>query len=201
VQMAISRCPNPTVFQKTLALNDFYFGSDDFPYPMGHISFVGKLDVAALRGGAPALAPGWTLDLMRRRPDSQYGVMEALLVRSIAESASRGVTELSLGLVPVPVRTRGVKEGGGSWLKAMYWSVSRFQRGRSLHLFKEKFGPRWEDRYLVVPNALVLPEVLVALARAHLPRMLPARQAWRHWPSREAGRDIHWAKRRLGQGE
>jgi choline dehydrogenase-like flavoprotein len=66
VQMAISRCPNPTVFQKTLAINDFYFGSPEWPYPMGHISFVGKLDLAALRAGAPAIAPGFTLDLMAR---------------------------------------------------------------------------------------------------------------------------------------
>ncbi|HVZ36403.1 MAG TPA: GMC family oxidoreductase, partial [Polyangiaceae bacterium] len=66
VLMALSRCPNPTVFQKTLALNDFYFGTRDFPYPMGHISFVGKLDLHALRAGAPALAPGWTLELMAR---------------------------------------------------------------------------------------------------------------------------------------
>src|SRR6185436_11171646 len=44
VLMAISKCPNPTVFQKSLSLNDFYFGDDEFPYPMGHISFVGKLD-------------------------------------------------------------------------------------------------------------------------------------------------------------
>jgi choline dehydrogenase-like flavoprotein len=64
VQMALSRCPNPTVFQKTLALNDFYFGSQDWPHPMGHISFVGKLDLHALRAGAPAVVPGWTLDLM-----------------------------------------------------------------------------------------------------------------------------------------
>jgi len=163
------------------------------------VSATGRLE--AFVSWLPVLARGgWTLDLMRRRPDSEYGVMEALLVRSIAEAASRGITELSLGLVPVPVRTRGVEEGAGGWLKAMYWSVSRFQRGRTLHLFKEKIGPRWEDRYLAVPNALVLPEVLVALARAHLPRMLPARQAWRHWPSPEAGREIPWAKRRLGQG-
>ncbi|HET9932240.1 MAG TPA: GMC family oxidoreductase [Polyangiaceae bacterium] len=66
VLLALSLCPNPTVFQKTLALNDFYFGDDEFPYPMGHISFVGKLDVHALRAGAPAIAPGWTLDLMAR---------------------------------------------------------------------------------------------------------------------------------------
>ncbi len=66
VLMAISRCPNPTVFQKTLALNDFYFGSPDWPFPMGHISFVGKLDADTLRAGAPAIAPGWTLELMAR---------------------------------------------------------------------------------------------------------------------------------------
>jgi choline dehydrogenase-like flavoprotein len=33
---------------------------------MGHISFVGKLDADTLRGGAPAIAPGWTLDLMAK---------------------------------------------------------------------------------------------------------------------------------------
>src|SRR5881409_1106831 len=64
VLMALSKCPNPTVFQKTLAVNDFYFGSDDFEYPMGHISFVGKLDGVTLSAGAPAIAPGFTLDLM-----------------------------------------------------------------------------------------------------------------------------------------
>ena len=66
VLMAISKCPNPTVFQKTLSVNDFYFGSKDFEYPMGHISFVGKLDAITLRAGAPAIAPGFTLDLMAK---------------------------------------------------------------------------------------------------------------------------------------
>jgi len=64
VLMALSRCPNPTVFQKTLAVNDFYFGSPEWDHPMGHISFVGKLDGVTLSAGAPAIAPGWTLDLM-----------------------------------------------------------------------------------------------------------------------------------------
>ncbi len=66
VLMAVSKCPNPTVFQKTLALNDFYFRSNEWAYPMGHISFVGKLDGVTLKAGAPAIAPGWTLDLMAR---------------------------------------------------------------------------------------------------------------------------------------
>lgn len=64
VVMAISRCPNPTVFQKTLAVNDFYFGSSDWKHPMGHISFVGKFDGETLKAGAPAIAPGFTLEMM-----------------------------------------------------------------------------------------------------------------------------------------
>lgn len=66
VLLAVSKCPNPTVFQKTLGVNDFYFGSPDFPYPMGHISFVGKLDGVTLSAGAPAITPGFTLDLMAK---------------------------------------------------------------------------------------------------------------------------------------
>jgi choline dehydrogenase-like flavoprotein len=62
--MAIAKCPNPTVFQKTLSVNDYYQASREWPYPMGHISFVGKLDGETLKAGAPAIAPGWTLELM-----------------------------------------------------------------------------------------------------------------------------------------
>jgi choline dehydrogenase-like flavoprotein len=66
VLMALAKCPNPTVFQKTLAVNVFYFGTPEWPFPMGHISFVGKLDGITLSAGAPAIAPGWTLELMGR---------------------------------------------------------------------------------------------------------------------------------------
>ncbi len=66
VMMAITKCPNPTIFQKTLGVNDFYFGSKDFEHPMGHISFVGKLDAITLKAGAPAIAPNFTLELMAK---------------------------------------------------------------------------------------------------------------------------------------
>src|SRR5438876_1528825 len=64
ILMAVSKCPNPTVFQKTLSVNDFYFSSPEWQFPMGHISFVGKLDGDTLKAGAPKVAPKWTLDLM-----------------------------------------------------------------------------------------------------------------------------------------
>ena len=49
IVMAVSRTPNPTKFQKTLGLNDFYFGSDDWDYPLGDIQMVGKSDGEQIR--------------------------------------------------------------------------------------------------------------------------------------------------------
>src|SRR5207245_6231022 len=51
VLLALSKCPNPPTFQKTLSVNDFYHRSPDWEFPMGHISFVGKLDGDALKAG------------------------------------------------------------------------------------------------------------------------------------------------------
>ena len=67
--LALSREENPTVFQKTLALNDFYFGSDDFEFPLGGIQMVGKSSAQMFRGEKPGetrLAPEWTLDRVAR---------------------------------------------------------------------------------------------------------------------------------------
>jgi len=44
VVMAVMRHPNDTVFQKTMALSDFYFGSDDWEYPLGLIQMNAKID-------------------------------------------------------------------------------------------------------------------------------------------------------------
>jgi choline dehydrogenase-like flavoprotein len=65
--MAISRDPNPTAFQKTLALNDFYFRSEDWDYPLGEIQMLGKSDGEMLKGEAPGWAvwkPEFALDFL-----------------------------------------------------------------------------------------------------------------------------------------
>ena len=67
--LALSKEENRTVFQKTLGLNDFYFGSDDFEYPMGNIQMVGKSSAEMYRGEKPLetkLAPTRTLDRVAR---------------------------------------------------------------------------------------------------------------------------------------
>ena len=58
--LAISREPNLTMFQKTLSLNDFYFGMDGFEFPMGNIQMIGKSLGPMYRGEKPletALVP------------------------------------------------------------------------------------------------------------------------------------------------
>ncbi len=51
------RRPNPTIFQKTITINDFYRAGADpaFPYPMGNLQPVGKVQAAMLAGAVPAV--------------------------------------------------------------------------------------------------------------------------------------------------
>ncbi len=53
--LALSLTANDTMFQKTLALNDFYFGTDGFPYPMGNIQMIGKTLAGMYRAERPLL--------------------------------------------------------------------------------------------------------------------------------------------------
>ena len=62
--LALSKEPNPTRFQKTLAVNDFYFHGPDFDYPMGGIQMIGKSQPDHYRGEKPLetkFAPTWSL--------------------------------------------------------------------------------------------------------------------------------------------
>jgi choline dehydrogenase-like flavoprotein len=63
--LALSREPNPTVFQKTLGLNDFYFNGPDFEFPLGNIQMIGKSQADMYRGEKPLetkLAPHFALN-------------------------------------------------------------------------------------------------------------------------------------------
>lgn len=56
----------PDGFQKTMGLNDFYFGSHDWEYPLGHIQMLGKSHAALFRDDAPRLTPYLVLDQMAK---------------------------------------------------------------------------------------------------------------------------------------
>ncbi len=62
--VALSREPNPTRFHKTFALTDYYFGDEEFPYPMGSVQMMGKAHAEVLGEGAPPGTPKRLLRLM-----------------------------------------------------------------------------------------------------------------------------------------
>jgi choline dehydrogenase-like flavoprotein len=67
--VALSKEPNDTVYQKTLGVNDFYFGAPDYDFPVGQIQMIGKSNAEAMKGEEPALtklAPKWSLEEVAR---------------------------------------------------------------------------------------------------------------------------------------
>jgi choline dehydrogenase-like flavoprotein len=64
--IAISRTTNPTRFQKTLGINDFYFGDEEHEFPLGHIQMLGKTDAAMFEGEARHSLPGFAADKLAR---------------------------------------------------------------------------------------------------------------------------------------
>ena len=60
---------NPTVFQKTTAVNDFYFGDDDFKFPMGNIQALGKLQAGMLSAAKPYLPKRLLTSMANRSMD------------------------------------------------------------------------------------------------------------------------------------
>lgn len=57
VVMAVSSKVNPTIFQKTLGINDFYWGDKDFAYPMGSVQLLGNTNKDRVAAHAPPFTP------------------------------------------------------------------------------------------------------------------------------------------------
>ena len=69
IVMALLKEPNRTVFQKTLAFSDYYFGAEDWEYPLGLVQMCATSHGEQIRAEAPLqplmkLVPEWTFDKM-----------------------------------------------------------------------------------------------------------------------------------------
>ncbi|NET10985.1 MAG: GMC family oxidoreductase [Symploca sp. SIO2B6] len=65
--VALTTSPNPSIFQKTIAISDFYWGEEDFPYPMGFIQNTGNV----LKDMIPAEAPKLLAPFVKFVPGSE----------------------------------------------------------------------------------------------------------------------------------
>ncbi len=113
---------------------------------------------------------GWNLDFMRRRLDAPNGLMEYLITSSLLRFQEEGFEMASLGMAPLA----NISDGQNDFpmlakaLSLVYEKMSSIYAYRSLQMFKAKFGPEWEDRYLVYSSNLAVAQVLFAVVKAHV---------------------------------
>ena len=114
---------------------------------------------------------GWVGDNLRRSKDAPPGISDYLVVSTIFKLRERGDTVLSLGLAPLAnvTETPTGRLSPERILELIYERVNSVYRFKSLHEFKKKFDPRWENRYLTYPNSPSLPRIIYAFLGVHTP--------------------------------
>jgi phosphatidylglycerol lysyltransferase len=102
-----------------------------------------------------------SVDLMRYRATAPKNAMEVLLLQLMLWGKENGYRRFNLGMAPLsglemsavaPVWTRM-----GNWLFERGVPFYNFQ---GLRVYKEKFHPAWEPRYLAYPGGLNLPRIM-----------------------------------------
>lgn len=113
---------------------------------------------------------GWSLDVMRRAPQSDNGVTELMIVAAVEAARAAGIKHVSLNFAIFrSALERGERIGAGPALRAwrrVLLAASRFWQIESLYRFNAKFQPRWTPRYLCYPTPADLPRVTVAALEA-----------------------------------
>lgn len=97
----------------------------------------------------PAPATGeWTFDLIRKTPDAPNGTIDTLLLALFELVKSRGGTAVNLGFVPLA----GLDQSPDRAAQTLRFAADRLPALAHYHGLrdsKDKFGPAWQNRYLV----------------------------------------------------
>lgn len=116
---------------------------------------------------------GWTLDFMRRRPDSMNGVMEFVIASAALRAKDDQLEFLSLSAAPLA--TSGGITAEAPQTERLLSFIARVLEPaygfQSLLTFKLKFQPEFVPLLMAYPDPLELPAIGTALARAYLPEL------------------------------
>ena len=143
----------------------FSLGAFDRAYLRRH-----AIAIVRQKGAVTAFANIWVnagrtraaVDLMRFHPEkASKGVMDFLLSESMIWARDEGMRVFDLGMAPLT----GLAE---TEYASLFARIGRLvaQYGdpiysfEGLRTFKDKFGPRWQPRYIAAPGAWTLPIVL-----------------------------------------
>ncbi|TXN32898.1 DUF2156 domain-containing protein [Lacisediminihabitans profunda] len=116
---------------------------------------------------------GWTLDFMRRRPDSMNGVMEFLIASAALHMQQLGIEFMSLSAAPL-ARTATTEAETDRIQRLLGWLARTLEPAygfQSLLTFKQKFQPEFRPLIMAYPDPLALPAIAAALARAYIPSL------------------------------
>ena len=110
--------------------------------------------------------PGYSLDLMRRRPDSANGLTEYLIAEAALALGSRGFKRLSLNFAAWGRLLDSAEDAGlsGRVQRLMAKGLNPFFQIQSLRDFNQKFGPEWVPRSIVIDDVSDMPRVAMLYA-------------------------------------
>ena len=140
--LALSEEENPTVFQKTLGVNDFYFGSEDFEFPMGNIQMVGKSQAEMFRGEKPVetiLAPEFAL-----------------------EDVAKHAVDFWLSTEDLPIPENRVTLNSDGKVKLSYTPTNDEPKQRLFDQLKSMLGSLGMQHHLIPRNAYLKTDIPVA---------------------------------------
>jgi phosphatidylglycerol lysyltransferase len=109
-----------------------------------------------------------TYDLLRKTSDAPNGIMDYVLVELFKYFKSTGIKYVNLGFAPMS----GLDDPHSFPEKSMkfaYEKIRSFSHYKGQREYKEKFSPKWQDKYLVYSNDYDLLQVPAVLARVIKP--------------------------------
>ncbi|PFG42966.1 lysylphosphatidylglycerol synthetase-like protein (DUF2156 family) [Isoptericola jiangsuensis] len=188
-RLAILAEEPPDVLAQVRAISEAWLGDSDLPEMAFTLGGVREALDPAVRVGLavdadgrvhgvtswlPVHAPGgevvgWTLDVMRRAPDSFRYTMELLIASALTTFRDEGAQVASLSGSPLAHGDDAPEGGLGGVLDQLASTLEPLYGFDSLHRFKLKFQPRDVPLSLVVPDPATLPLVGLALVRCYLP--------------------------------
>jgi lysyl-tRNA synthetase class 2 len=110
--------------------------------------------------------PGYSLDLMRRRPSSANGMTEFLIAKAGLALKARGFKRLSLNFAAWGRLLDSAEDAGlsGRLQRLLAKGLNPFFQIQSLRDFNQKFGPEWVPRSVVIDDVSDLPRIAMLYA-------------------------------------
>ncbi len=106
-----------------------------------------------------------SIDLMRYKSDIPSGTMDALFVKLMEWSKAHGYTKFNFGMAPLSnVGTSSYSRNMEKLIGSFYKHGNKIYSFNGLRKYKEKFQPKWENRYLAYPKGSNVTIILLQIA-------------------------------------